>query len=165
MGAADDKKRRAEQTYLTSLTPAAQAAIGRQLAAVTDAVVQGAMNWGFEVVKHLAILNGAGLAAIVAIAQAANGDLRIHTLALHGAHQFVAGLMIASIAMLSVYISGLFFSRDFTQRTLDVLLGTKPLSRLQPPILYKSMIGLNWILTLMSLGLFFAGSLTIVKIT
>lgn len=122
------------------------------------------MNWGFEVIKHLAIFNGAGLAGIAAIAQAYPSNLTVHRLALQGMHLFISGLMVAIITMVVVFLSGFLYSFGFKKNVMLVLLSIRPLSSLKPPIWFWAMVALNWTLAAVSIGLFFAGAWKIVAI-
>jgi len=153
------------EIFLKDLPVDAQTAVTRQLAALSDAATQAAMNWGFEVVKHIVVLNGAGLTAIVAIAQISGTSPTNHTLALTGAHVFVGGLIVALSSMLTIYATGLFFVRNFTQRVFMVSIGTKPLSALRLSLFSKALIGINWTLAIISIVLFVRGGFYIAAIT
>jgi hypothetical protein len=153
------------ETFLKDLPVDAQTAVTRQLASLCDSSTQAAMNWGFEVVKHLVVLNGAGLTAIVAIAQISGTTTINHTLALTGAHVFVGGLIVALCSMITIYATGLFFVRSFTQRVLMFSIGKKPLSALRLSRFHKGLIGLNWGLAIISIALFVRGGFYIAAIT
>jgi hypothetical protein len=160
----NNKTKQAEM-FLKDLPVDAQTAVTRQLASLSDAITQTAMNWGFEVVKHLVVLNGAGLTAIVAIAQISGTTSINHALALTGAHVFVGGLIVALCSMLTIYATGLFFVRSFIQRVLMVSIGTKPLSALRLSRFNKALIGINWTLAVISIALFVRGGFYIAAIT
>ncbi|WP_155122392.1 hypothetical protein [Burkholderia ubonensis] len=153
------------EMFLKDFPVDAQTAVTRQLASLSDAVTQAAMNWGFEVVKHLVVLNGAGLTAIVAIAQISGTASINHTLALTGAHIFVGGLIVALCSMLTIYATGLFFARSFTQGVLLFSIGKKPLSALRLSRFNKTLIGINWSLVVVSVALFVRGGFYIAAIT
>jgi hypothetical protein len=154
-----------KEVYLAELAVEAQTAVGRQLASLTDAVLQGAMNWGFEVIKHLAIFNGAGLAAMVAIAQVAGVDRVVKGQALHGAHFFVVGLIFALCAMVTIYFTGLSYVRHLTTTTMSFMMGSAPLSALSPGRKMFFAIGLNWLLAGISIGFFLVGAFCLVSIS
>lgn len=160
-----NNKAKQGETFLKDLPVDAQTAVTGQLASLSDATTQAAMNWGFEVVKHLVVLNGAGLTAIVAIAQISGTTAINHKLALTGAHYFVAGLMVALCSMLTIYATGLFFTRNFTQRVLMVSIGTAPISALRLSRFTKALIGTNWALAAISIVLFIRGAFYIAEIT
>lgn len=140
-------------------------AVTRHLASLSEAVTQAAMNWGFEVVKHLVVFNGAGLTAVVAIAQISGISSMSHALALTGAHVFVAGLVIALFSMLAIYVTGLFFVQNFTQNVMMVSIGSKPLSALRLSNLQKILIATNWTLVAISIAFFIRGAFYIAAIT
>lgn len=160
----NDKTKQTEK-FLKDLPIDAQTAVTRQLASLSDSITQAAMNWGFEVVKHLVVLNGAGLTAIVAIAQISGTSTIDHKLALTGAHVFVAGLIVALCSMLTIYATGLFFVRSFTKCVLMISIGTKPISALQLSCSNKALIGVNWTLAFISIVLFVRGGFYIAAIT
>lgn len=140
--------------FLSNLPPEARAAAAGVLSSLVDVVTQGAMNWGFEVIKHLVVLNGAGLASIVALAQAFGSTPRVHVLAVEGAHVFVAGLAVALVAMVSVYFTGLAFVRRMVRSWIQVSASKQPLSVLQLTCGQRAMIGTNWFLAAASIALF-----------
>ncbi|KVR88734.1 hypothetical protein WK27_11385 [Burkholderia vietnamiensis] len=123
------------------------------------------MSWGFEVVKHLVVLNGAGLAAIVAIGQISGPSVMNRALVLTGAHVFVSGLVVALFDMIAIYVTGLVTVRHFTQRALMFSMGTDPISAMKLPLVNYALIGVNWALALVSMGLFIRGGLYIAAIT
>lgn len=127
--------------------------------------MQAALNWGFEVVKHLVVLNGAGLAAIVAIGQISGTSLINRALVLTGAHVFVGGLMVALFDMIAIYVTGLVTVRHFSRRTLMFSIGKAPISALKLSFRHYALIGINWALALVSIGLFIRGGLYIAAIT
>jgi hypothetical protein len=137
----------------------------RQLSSVSDATTQGILTWGFEVIKHLVVLNGAGLTAIVTIAQISSLPTVSHALALRGSHVFVAGLVIALMSMLTIYATGLLFVRKFTATVLMVSVSTAPLSKLRLTRTFKILIGINWTLAAISIVLFIRGATFIAAIT
>jgi len=67
--------------------------------------------------------------------------------------------------MLTIYATGLFFVRNFTQRVLMVSIGTKPLSALRLSLFSKALIGINWTLAIISIVLFVRGGFYIAAIT
>lgn len=151
--------------FLSSLPPEARAAASGVLSSLVDVVTQGAMNWGFEVIKHLVVLNGAGLAAIVALAQAFGSTPRVHVLAVQGAHIFVAGLAVALVAMVSVYFTGLVFVRRMVRNWMQVASNKQPLSVLDLTCGQRTMIAANWSLAAASMALFLYGATRIAAIT
>jgi hypothetical protein len=155
-----------EPVFIKDLPKEGQDTIGRLLASLNDAILNGALSWGFEVIKQLAILNGAGLAAIVAIAQAyGSNNPKVHVLAVQGTHFFVWGLMIALATMVTVYLTGLFFVRDYMQKSVEAIIGVRPVTDLRPSMKTKTIIGMNWILAVTSGVLFVLGASRIASIT
>ena len=154
-----------DDPYLNALPSEAQTAVVRVLGSVSDAVTQAAMNWGFEVIKHLVVLNGAGLAAIVAIAQAYGSNARTHTLALEGAHAFVTGLVVALITMVTIYVTGLLFVRSFVRNAMLVTISRLPVSAIRMSCLQKAFVAVNWVLATISGALFCYGATRIAAIT
>ena len=153
------------EVFLNDLTESAQTAVTRQLASLNDTITQGAMNWGFEVVKHLVVLNGAGLTAVVAIAQISGISSINHSFALSGAHAFVWGLIAALCSMLTIYITGLVVVRGFTGNFLNFSLGKGPLSALKLSCFSKTLMGINWTFAIISIAFFVYGGFRIAAIT
>jgi hypothetical protein len=153
------------EMFLKDLPVDAQTAVTRQLAFLSNAITQTAMNWGCEVVKHLVVLNGAGLTAIVAIAQISGISSINHSLALTGAHVFVGGLIVALCSMLTIYATGLLTARSFAKCVLMFSIGTKPLSALRLSCFNKALIGINWSLAVISIAFFVCGGFYIAAIT
>ncbi|WP_175753879.1 hypothetical protein [Burkholderia ambifaria] len=153
------------EVFLKDLPPDAQSAVTQQFASLSDAIMQAALNWGFEVVKHLVVLNGAGLAAIVAIGQILGTSAMNRSLVLTGAHVFVGGLMVALFDMIAIYVTGLVTVWHFSRRTLMFSIGAAPISALKLSLFHYALIGINWALALVSVGLFIRGGLYIAAIT
>lgn len=160
-----NKKTNSPEVFLKDLSPEAQLAATRQFASLSDAITQAAMNWGFEVVKHLVVLNGAGLAAIVAIGQISGTSVMNRALILTGAHVFVSGLVVALFDMIAIYVTGLLTVRHFSRRAFMFSIGTASISALKLSSHHYAFIGTNWALALISTGLFIRGGLYIAAIT
>jgi hypothetical protein len=153
-----------QQPFINDLIPEARDLFSARLRATAETLMEGVINWGFEVIKHLAIFNGAGLAGATAIAQAAGTDLIAHGLALKAAHFFVFGLMIALVAMISVYFTGIRYLRYFMVRSTHILLNKARLDAANPGRWFWIAVGVNWTLAGISIILFFVGAFCIMRI-
>lgn len=150
--------------YLKDLKPEAREAVTHHFTAMSDMIVEAAGSWGFEVIKHLAIFNGAGLAGATAFAQVVASDHVNRTTVISSAHFFIVGLMVAIIAMVTVYMTGLVFARSFPQRVIHFVLGNTPISQVSPPRALKYMVPVNWLLAALSIGCFFYGAYRIMSV-
>ncbi|MBR7961233.1 hypothetical protein KDW41_12335 [Burkholderia vietnamiensis] len=153
-----------EKMYFHHLPDNVRDLIGARINSANDALTQGVMDWGFEVMKHLAIFNGAGLAGAAAIAQAYSTDRLVHALALQAVHLFVAGLMVALVTMVASYLLGFFCLFELPIRWAAVLTSKEPLGHLRVPKRILVGAGIVWGLTAASIALFFLGALKFVKI-
>jgi hypothetical protein len=152
------------EVFIRDLSEDAREVVVKKLISSGDAFTEGLMNWGFEVIKHLAVFNGAGLAGSAAFAQAYSADPAVHKLALSGAHLFVAGLMVALLTMVVCFLIGFAHHLTFTRKTTNVLFGNEPLGALKLTTGLWVGTGLIWALTAVSIVLFFIGALRIVAI-
>ncbi|WP_269501089.1 hypothetical protein [Burkholderia sp. IMCC1007] len=160
----DANKELAAKMFYNQLPEEVRTLLGARIESANDALTQGVIDWGFEVMKHLAIFNGAGLAGASAIAQAYSNDPTVHTVALQAVHLFVAGLMVALVTMVASYLIAFLCLFKLPLRWAEVLLNRKPLGHLRVPTRYLIGSGIVWILSATSIVLFFLGALKVVKI-
>jgi len=150
--------------FMRDLIPEAQEILGGTVRSLRETLMSGVINWGFEVIKHLAIFNGAGLAGATAIAQASGSSAGAHAIALQSAHLFVVGLAIALITMVTIYFTGIGYLRYFIDRSTAMLLNTLPITGINPPTVFWVSVGVNWCLAAASIVTFFAGALKIIAV-
>ncbi|MHB9833839.1 hypothetical protein Q8F57_003270 [Paraburkholderia terrae] len=153
-----------QQPFINDLIPEAKQIVKARLQALSETLMQGVIGWGFEVIKHLAIFNGAGLAGATAIAQAAGTDVLGHALALKAAHYFVFGLMTALISMITIYFTGIRYLRYFMERSTDIMINVARIDAAKPGRWFWVSIGVNWTLAASSIVLFFIGAFCVMNI-
>jgi len=150
--------------FLKDLPDEARATVAQKISTASDAFTEGVVNWGFEVIKHLAIFNGGGLAGAAALAQAYNTDAVVHRLTLNAIHLFVAGLILALITMVVCWIAGFFYNFFFIRKCMAVLLSAAPLSTLKLSWGIWVASGAVWLLAAASVTLFLMGAFKVVAI-
>ncbi|AQG98328.1 hypothetical protein A9R05_05450 [Burkholderia sp. KK1] len=153
-----------KQHYISDLTEPAQALVKERFSSITDSVMNGVLELGFEVIKHLAVFNGGGLAGAAALAQVVEKDSAAHALTLQAAHLFVFGLIVALVTMLAIYLTGMLFLRRFIAETMDMLLGAQPIGPAKMSVRAKLLVAVSWALAALSIGLFLCGAFKIVAV-
>lgn len=151
----------APDVFLKDIPSENQDVVRSRLTSLADLFATGVMNWGFEVVKHLAIFNGAGLAGATALLQRAGTNDLTKTATVLSMHLFVYGLIAGIVAMLAIYLTGVFLHGRFQRTTIDVLLNKQPIGAMKPRRIFWILIGVNWLCAAVSIALFFWGALTI----
>lgn len=154
----------AEEVYLNTLPEPARELVVSRFTSLTETVMSGVMDWGFEVVKHLAIFNGGGLAGAATLAQVAEKGSVAHALTLQAAHIFIFGLIVALFTMVSIYVTGLVFLRRFIEETMHISLSLRPLSALKLTWPFKVAVCINWSLAAISICLFLWGAFKIAAV-
>ena len=134
--------------------------VAQSFVSIRDMLAQGVTQWGFEVVKHLSIVNAAGIAGATALATSTKP---IAVAALGSVYWFLCGLVAAIIAMIVIYFVGFAYLRVFNKQFFSVLASTQPISSMKPPPWFWIMIGINWSLCALSLVLFLGGVIHLVS--
>jgi len=134
--------------------------VAQSFISIRDMLTQGVTQWGFEVVKHFAFINAAGIAGATALATSSKP---IAVAALGSVYWFLCGLVAAIVTMIVIYFVGLVYLRTFSQRLFPVLASSQPISAMSPPRWFWVMIGVNWSLGAVSLVLFIGGVIQLVS--
>jgi len=98
--------------YLRDTEPEFRAWVSTFFGDTIISVLQFGMTVGLELVRHLAIVNGAGLAGVTALYSAA--DLPKKAAVLSSSGWFLGGLTLAMFTMLVLYAAGSFIAARFT---------------------------------------------------
>lgn len=122
-------------------------------------LTQGMITWGFEVIKHLAVINAAGLAGATALYSAAPAKAA----AAAAIPWFLGGLLIAIVTMVSIYIVGFVFAVRYQKEMMQVLANLKPLDAMKAPLAFWVATGVNWLLAASSIAAFVIGLLDLVR--
>jgi hypothetical protein len=158
------RKTGSAQHYIKDLRPDAQELVNERFATLTEIVMSGVLEWGFEVIKHLAIFNGGGLAGAAALAQVVEKNSPAHALTLEASHLFVSGLILALVTMVAIYITGLLLMRRFIAETMEISLGTDTLGEMRMSWAARALVVANWILAASSIALFLMGAFKIMAV-
>jgi len=154
----------ARQPMFKDLSADAQKVVSDQLSSTLQALVVAVMGWGLEVLKHLAVFNGAGLAGATALAQAFSTNTSVHRLAISAADSFIVGLAFAILTMVVVFLTGFAQIGPFIKRNMEVMLNVRPLSELKPTWKTWVFVGINWGMAIPSIVSFFVGASFLLRI-
>ena len=119
----------------------------------SSALIQNVMSWGFETIKHLAVINAAGVAgaaALYSVTAAQKGA----TAALPW---FLAGLIVTILTMWLVYVGGLLYTWSFQRKVMMVLTDQAPILSIKASRRVWIAVGANWLAVLGTFGLFLVG--------
>ena len=134
--------------------------VAQSFLSLRDTITQGATQWGFEVVKHFAIINATGIAGATALATSTKP---IAAAALGSVYWFLWGLVAAIVTMVVIYFVGLAYTRVYSRQLFPMLASASPISAMNPPRWLWRLICINWLLGAISLALFFSGVIHIVS--
>lgn len=138
--------------------------VGDQLASLLQTTTTALIGWGFEVLKHLAIFNAAGLAGATALAQAFASDHNAHRLAVAAADAFIGGLAFSILTMVVVFFTGFAEIGPMARRNIEVMLNVQPLSALKPTRRTWTIVAINWGMATLAIVPFFVGATYLLRI-
>ncbi|HVL08672.1 MAG TPA: hypothetical protein VM512_05885 [Burkholderiaceae bacterium] len=147
------------ERLLSDLPDDVQKYLVDMVTSVGTSLAQGVMTWGFEVVKHLSVINAAGLAGSVALYSSP-----AKTAALGALSAFLIGLVLAIIVMVTIYMVGLAYLVVFHKRLMGVLFGAQGIVKLRPPLWFLVVTAINWALVVASIIAFIIGVCRLAKV-
>jgi len=116
-------------------------------------LTQTVMSWGFEIVKHLAVINTAGVAgaaAIYSVPAAKNA-------AFAALPWFLGGLAVTIFAMLLIYTSGVLVTWSLREKVMMALTDQAPIASVKAPAWARIAMAANWFSALGAFALFLVG--------
>lgn len=123
------------------------------------AVMEFGMTVGLELVRHLAIANGAGLAGVTALYSATDTSEK-HAL-LSSAAWFLAGLALAIFTLLILYAAEFFVAKRFTRAVTSWIANTAPFDAEKLLVLRLTAIP-TWTMGLVSICCFVVGGIKLI---
>lgn len=148
-----------KEEFLPKMTDAErQIYIRDTLNYAANELTKAASQWGFETVKHLVIINGAGIAGATAMLSSPTRSGRAE-LALPW---FFFGMVLALAAIFSIYIVGLRTSYSFRKKVVKISIGESPTSAILPSRWFRFAIYFNWLLSTVSAIAFIVGAYKII---
>lgn len=111
------------------------------------------MSWGFETIKHLAVINAAGVAgaaALYSVTVAQKG-------AIAALPWFLAGLIVTILTMWLVYVGGLAYTWSFQKKVMIVLTNQAPITSIKAAAWVWIGVAVNWLAVVGTFGLFLVG--------
>lgn len=145
-------RKEVENVLLTDLPEPAQGVLSDLLKSASGMLTQAVIDWGLEVVKHLAIINGAGLAGATALYSSPS-----KAAALGAMHWFLAGLLIAIGVMATIFVFSFFGSMWFQRKLTMVLCGIEYINALRFPRWMVLSLGIQWLAVAASILAFVQG--------
>ena len=139
--------------YMKDLKPEYREHFARLFTATGATLTESVMSWGFETIKHLALINAAGLAgaaalySVPAVQKAASAALP----------WFLVGLVVTILTMSMVYVGGLIYTASYHRKMMMVLTDQAPISSAKTSVWVQSAVAVNWLAVLATLGLFLIG--------
>lgn len=139
--------------YMKDLKPEYREHFAQLFTATGATLTESVMSWGFETIKHLALINAAGLAgaaalySVPAVQKAASAALP----------WFLVGLVVTILTMSMVYVGGLIYTASYHRKMMMVLTDQAPISSAKASVWVQSAVGVNWLAVLATLGLFLVG--------
>jgi aryl-alcohol dehydrogenase-like predicted oxidoreductase len=148
------KKNQEAPTYLKDAPQETQDYIRAFLLDILKVVMEQLLQWALETIKHLIVLNAAGLAGVVAMYSATAYAPKVA--ATHAGAAFLVGIAIAFAALASGYVTGILTLRSMSRRYGDVIQSRAPTQAIAE-VANKGYVALNWLLALASLIAFIVG--------
>ncbi|CAM2331472.1 ER membrane protein complex subunit 6 [Ralstonia mannitolilytica] len=143
----------AAPVYMKDIKQEYREHIAQALNMASATLTQTVMSLGFEIVKHLAVINAAGVAgaaALYSIAAAQKG-------AIAALPWFLAGLVVTILAMIVIYAGGLIFTWSFQGKVMMILTDQAPVLSVKAPVWARIAVAVNWLAVLGTLGVFLVG--------
>ncbi|MDR5736145.1 hypothetical protein QCE47_27925 [Caballeronia sp. LZ025] len=120
------------------------------------AMLEGSLNMGLELLRHLAIVNGAGLAGVTALFGSLDTALR--PAAISAAAWFMIGLTLALFTMLFAYISSTLAVGKMSRTIGFWVSNAQPFDKKQ--LGFAKWLAIpNWVTGAISIGCFVVGAL------
>lgn len=139
--------------HMKHLEPDYREHIAQALTTTSATLTQSVMSWGFEIVKHLAVINAAGVAGATALYNVSGAQKG----AIAALPWFLSGLVVTILTMLLVYLGSLLFTWSFQMKVMSVLTNQAPITSLKPPRWALIAVAINWLAVLGTFCVFVAG--------
>ncbi|KFG94397.1 hypothetical protein GQ56_0126430 [Burkholderia paludis] len=146
--------------YLKDAPDETQKTVREFLLGMVTAVSSQLMQWALETVKHLIVINAAGLAGVVAMY---GGGYAPKVAATHAGVCFLIGICLAFAALASGYITGFITLRRMANHIADIIASTAPTHVLDGTV-NNFFIVANWTLSAISLCVFILGVAKLIPI-
>lgn len=116
-------------------------------------LTQTVMSWGFEIVKHLAVINTAGVAGAAALYSVPTAK----NAAFAALPWFLGGLAVTIFAMLLIYTSGVLVTWSLREKVMMALTDQAPIASVKAPAWARIAMAANWFSALGAFALFLVG--------
>ena len=140
-------------TRMKDIKPEYREHLAQTLNMASGALTQSVMSWGFETIKHLAVINAAGVAgaaALYSVTVAQKG-------AIAALPWFLAGLIVTFLTMWMVYVGGLVYTWSFQRKVMAVLTDQAPIVSIKAAAWVWVSLAANWLAVLGTFALFLVG--------
>jgi hypothetical protein len=138
--------------FIHELSEPARTQMSQMLQGLSGMLTQAIINWGLEVVKHVAIINAAGLAGATALAASPTKAAAVSAVA-----PFLVGLLLAIVVMALIFVVSFVFGVWYQRRLSSFLFGVARASAMQPSWWLFAAMAIQWIAVGASIVAFVVG--------
>ncbi|CAG9177719.1 hypothetical protein LMG32289_03884 [Cupriavidus pampae] len=131
----------------------------QMLQGLSGMLTQAIMDWGLEVVKHVAIINAAGLAGATALAAAPSKAEAIVAVT-----PFLVGLLLAVVVMGVIFLFSFFIGLWYQHRLSRFMFGVGRASSLRPSKWVFFAMAIQWLAVAAAIAAFTIGMVRLIGV-
>lgn len=145
--------------FIHDLNEQARTQICQMLQGLSGMLTQAIINWGLEVVKHVAIINAAGLAGATALAASPTKSAAVAAVA-----PFLIGLLLAIIVMALIFVFSFVIGLSYQRKLSSFLFGAARASALKPSRWVFVAMLIQWLAVGASIVAFVVGMMRLIRV-